>query len=113
MKDDQVYLRHIRDALESIDNYTQVGRDIFFSEAMRQDAVVRRLQVIGEAVKSLSERTKLTCPEIPWRQIAGMRDKIVHEYFGVNLELVWGVVERDLPVLRRFVEDALSKDSGA
>ena len=58
---------------------------------MRQDATLRKLEVIGQAVKNLSERTKSSQPDIPWKQIAGMRDKLVHDYFGVDLDLVWGV----------------------
>ena len=60
------------------------------AEPMRQDAIIRKLEIIGEAVKSLSDTVRLTGSEVPWRQIAGMRDEIVHEYFGLNLDLVWG-----------------------
>ena len=67
---------------------------------MRQDATLRRLDVVGQAVKNLSEETKSRQPHIPWKQIAGMRDKIIHDYFGVNLEIVWAVVEKELPKLR-------------
>ena len=66
---------------------------------MRQDATLRKLEVIGQAVKNLSERTKSRQPDIPWKQIAGMRDKVIHDYFGVNLEIVWAVVQKELPKL--------------
>jgi len=65
--------------------------------------VIRKLEVIGEAVKGISGDTRARHPEIPWRQIAGMRDKMIHEYFGIDLELVWRVVERDLPALEAAV----------
>jgi uncharacterized protein with HEPN domain len=74
---------------------------------MRQDATLRKLEVIGQAVKNLSEPTKLRRPEIPWKQIAGMRDKVIHGYFGVNLEIVWAVVERELPKLKMAITDLL------
>mgnify|MGYP001214704715 FL=1 len=77
---------------------------------MRQDATLRKLEIIGQAVKNLSEDTRSRRPEIPWRQIAGMRDKVIHDYFGVNLEIVWAVVQKDLPALRLAVE-ALLTDS--
>ena len=77
---------------------------------MRQDATLRKLEIIGQAVKNLSEDTRSRRPEIPWRQIAGMRDKVIHDYFGVNLEIVWAVVQKDLPTLRLAVE-ALLTDS--
>ena len=96
MKDDRVYLQHVRDALDDIATYTSVGRDAFFADRMRQDATLRKLEVVGQAVKNLSEEPKSRQPHIPWKQIAGMRDKIIHDYFGVNLEIVWAVVEKEL-----------------
>lgn len=107
MKDDRVYLQHIRDALDDIAAYCGSDRDGFFSDRMRQDATLRKLEVIGQAVKNLSEPTKSRRPEIPWKQIAGMRDKVIHDYFGVNLEIVWAVVELELPKLKVAIADLL------
>jgi uncharacterized protein with HEPN domain len=107
VKDDRVYLQHIRDALDDIEAYTSAGREAFFAERMRQDATLRKLQVTGEAVKKLSEDTKSRQPQVLWKQIAGIRDKVIHEYFGINLEIVWGVVTSDLPSLRRAIRDLL------
>ena len=76
---------------------------------MRQDATIRKLQVIGQAVKNLSDTSKSRQPHIPWKQIAGLRDKVIHDYFGVDLEIVWAVVEKDLPTLRRAVDDLLNE----
>jgi uncharacterized protein with HEPN domain len=89
VKDDSVYLRHIRDALADISTYTAAGRDAFFAERMRQDATLRKLEIIGQAVKNLSDDSRLREPDIQWKRIAGMRDKVIHDYFGVNLEIVW------------------------
>lgn len=75
---------------------------------MRQDATLRKLQVIGQAVKNLSDDAKSHRPDIPWKQIAGMRDKVIHDYFGVNLEIVWAVVEKELPKLETAVAELLS-----
>jgi uncharacterized protein with HEPN domain len=103
VKDERVYLGHIRDAINDIEEYTSAGRDAFMAERMRHDAVIRKLEIIGEAVKQLSDATKRNRPEIPWKQIAGMRDRLTHHYFGVDLPLVWRVVERDLPALKAAV----------
>lgn len=103
MKGERVYLGHLRDAINDIEQYTSAGRDAFMAERMRQDAVIRKLEIIGEAVKQLSNATKESRPEIPWKQIAGMRDRLTHGYFGVDLALVWRVVERDLPALKAAV----------
>jgi uncharacterized protein with HEPN domain len=107
VKDDRVYLEHIRDALADIATYTSAGREAFFDQRIRQDATLRKLEVIGQAVKNLSEESKSRRPQIPWRQIAGMRDKVIHDYFGVNLEIVWAVVEKDLPQLDQAVRELL------
>jgi len=110
VKDDRVYLEHIRDALHDIATYTSLGRDRFFADRMTQDATLRKLEVIGQAVKNLSDTTKSHQPEIPWKQIAGMRDKVIHDYFGVNLEIVWAVIEKDLPKLETAVAALLHRD---
>ena len=99
-KDDRVYFLHIRDAIERVAEYTTDGKDAFFADRKTQDAVVRNLEVIGEAVKHVSTELKAAHPDIPWQQIAGMRDKMIHEYFGVNLKVVWEVVARDLRELK-------------
>lgn len=108
MKDDQIYLNHILEAIEDIEHYTASGYEAFVRERMQQDAVIRKLEVIGEAVKQLSAATKAVRAEIQWREIAAMRDKMIHEYFGVNLEIVWAVVEHKLPELKQAVEELLA-----
>ncbi|HET9742881.1 MAG TPA: HepT-like ribonuclease domain-containing protein [Terriglobales bacterium] len=81
MKSDRLYLQHIRDALKDIASYTNAGRESFLADGMQQDATLRKLEVIGQAVKNLSETAISSQPEIPWKRIAGMRDKIIHDYF--------------------------------
>lgn len=100
MKDDRIYLLHIRDAIQQILTYTTSGKDGFFADRKTQDAVIRNLEIIGEATKRLSASLKNAHPDIAWKPIAGMRDKLVHDYFGVNLQLVWDVIEQDLPGLK-------------
>jgi uncharacterized protein with HEPN domain len=109
MKDDRIYLLHIRDAVQYILEYTSPGKDRFFADRKTQDAVIRNLEIIGEATKRISARLKEAHPDISWKPIAGMRDKLVHDYFGVNLQLVWDVVERDLPMLKVKVAELLEE----
>ena len=109
MKDDRVYLGHILEAIRDIEQYADVGRDAFMTDKMRQDALLRKLEVIGEAVKNLSQHAKQRRPAIPWRQIAGMRDRLTHDYFGVDLALVWATVEKDVPNLKAAVEQILAE----
>lgn len=82
MSRDQVYLRHILGAIEKIERYTTPGKDVFLAESMQQDAVARQLEIIGEATKRLSTALRGTCPDIPWKRIAGLRDVLIHEYMG-------------------------------
>jgi uncharacterized protein with HEPN domain len=107
LKDDRVYLLHIRDAVARVLDYTALGSDHFFSDPKTQDAVVCNIEIIGEAVKRLSEGWKAQHSGVPWKTIAGMRDRLIHEYFGVNLQLVWKAVTDDLPQSRRIVDSAL------
>lgn len=112
MRDDRVYLAHIRDALTRIAEYTVDGREQFIADSRTQDAVVRNLEIIGEAAKRLSESAKERAVDVPWKAIGAMRDKLIHEYFGTDLEIVWRVVERDVPALRRAVDRLLGESVG-
>ena len=114
MKEDRIYLLHIRDALGRILSYTAEGKQAFFDDARTQGAVVRNLEVVGEAVKNLSERVKVLHAAVPWKRIAGMRDKMIHEYFGVNLQLVWDAIEQEVPRLQRKIAAILREwDEGS
>lgn len=104
---DEVYLKHIRDCLRRILEYTSAGKSDFLRDTRTQDAVIRNFEVIGEAVKQLSQDFKADWPDVEWKRIAGMRDFLIHVYFGVKLEMVWDVVENYVPALLINVEDAL------
>jgi uncharacterized protein with HEPN domain len=107
VKHDHVYLQHIREAAERVVRYTAGGRDAFLGDTMVQDAVVRNIEVIGEAVKQLSPELRDAHPDVPWKAIAGMRDRLIHGYDTVNFALVWEAVERHVPDLRVTVEELL------
>lgn len=109
MKDDLFFLQHIFDAIKDIENYTSDGEKSFYSTKMIQDAVIRNLEIIGEAVKNISPAIRLEYPDVPWKQISGLRDVLIHHYFGVDLETVWLVVEKRLPALSERIEFILSR----
>ena len=101
MKDGKVYLSHILHSIDQILAYTQ-GMDFnsFDGNFLVQDAVLRNFTVIGEAAKQLDKEFKERHPDIPWKKIAGMGDKLIHDYFRVDIETVWEAVTRDIPTLR-------------
>ena len=109
MNDDRLYLTHILEAIEKIQRYTADGRDEFFGDPRTQDAVLRNFEIIGEATKHLSQETRNKQPDIPWKQIAGFRDVLIHDYMGVDIEEVWNVVENSIPPLLSAVQDLLGK----
>jgi uncharacterized protein with HEPN domain len=99
VKEDRLYLGHIREAAQRIVLFSREGEDHFRNDLRTQDAIIRNLQVMGEAVKKVSTQTRAAHPEVPWRDIAGMRDRVVHDYFGVSLDIVWDVVVNHVPPL--------------
>jgi len=107
-RDDAVYLRHILDAIAKIEEYLGgMDRAAFQTTTMAQDAVIRQLEIIGEATKRLSEGLRTANPGVPWQDISGMRDKLIHDYMGVDVETVWLTVRENLPSFKTQVQAIL------
>lgn len=104
----RVYLEHIAQAISRIRSYVSVSKKAFLADAMRQDAVIRQFEILGEAANRLDEKLKVARPEIPWRQIVANRNRLIHGYFQVNLEVLWATATKDLPALASAV-DALRR----
>jgi uncharacterized protein with HEPN domain len=108
-KDPAVYLQHILECIVRIEDYVRDGREAFLVDTKTQDAVVRNLEVIGQAVKDLGTETLgARDATVPWGAVAGLRNVLAHQYLGVDIGLVWRIVERDLPLLKGAVEGFLS-----
>ena len=104
MKRDALYLRHILEAIQKIEAYTAAGREAFVAGSHWQDATIRQLEIIGEATKQLSRELRAQYPDVPWRRMAGLRDVLIHEYFGVDLTAVWQLTLTEIPRLKGRVE---------
>src|SRR3989338_5859191 len=101
MDKDEAYRRHILEAIAKIERYIKnLSFAEFLPDELIQDGVVRELEIIGEASKNLSDNFKQQHPELPWTKISGTRDKLIHEYFGIDVEIVWRTISEDLKLLK-------------
>lgn len=108
-KNYKIFLAHIIESIELIEEYSKnVTQTQFQKDSSLQDAIIRRLEIIGEAVKNLPTSFKSKYPDVPWKQIAGMRDILIHEYFDVDLILTWKVVKKELKIIKRKISNILS-----
>jgi len=100
-RDDFVYLSHILDSISSIEKYTEgLTKEEFLANHLVQDGTIRQIEIVGEATKNISEPLKEKYPHITWKGITGMRDKLIHNYFGVDIDAVWDAVKKDIPILK-------------
>lgn len=109
MKDDRLYLVHIIESIERIEEYTADGEEAFYADKKTQDAVLRNLHTLSESTQRLSDAIKQQCSDIDWRAISGFRNVIVHDYLGVSLVRIWEIIRDFIPALKLQMEHVLSK----
>ncbi len=112
-KDIKIFLLHILESIERIEDFTKgISKDEFLKSEIIQDAVMRRIGIIGEAVKNIPSSFKNKYSDIEWKRIAGTRDILIHDYFGVDLKLTFKIVKKDIPELKKKVSKILKKEFG-
>ena len=110
-RDEGVFLEDIYESVEKIMLYTkELDEQDFYESTEKQDAVIRRLEIIGEAAKKISQQTRDAYPNIPWKEMSGMRDVLIHEYFGVSPSIVWNVIRNELNHLLPTLKEILEKE---
>jgi uncharacterized protein with HEPN domain len=104
IKDDLAYIEHILDCIRKINEFSNgLSLKEFKTNEMAQDAIIRNIEIIGEASKKISKDTKQTYLKIPWKEITGMRDKLIHDYLGVDVTVVWMTIHQDIPMLKKLL----------
>ena len=105
IRDIKLFIEDILKSIKNIEEFTEgLNKEKFFRDDLRQSAVIRQLEIIGEAVKNIPDSFRKKYPKIPWKQIAGFRDILSHAYFGVSIDRVWNIIEKDLPDLKKEME---------
>jgi uncharacterized protein with HEPN domain len=108
LKDDRVFIKHILDEIEYVLKVTKIiSLDELLKEETLKKALLRSLEIVGEASKNISEETKNKHSDIPWKEVAGLRDKLIHFYFGVDWNIVWDVIKTRLPKLKEDLQTIL------
>lgn len=106
MKDDRPYIDHILQAITKFRKYTEnLTREKFENNELIQDAVIRNIEIIGEATKNISKEFGKIHSNVPWRAMSGMRDKLIHDYVGIDFDVVWETIKEDMPILEDALKD--------
>lgn len=109
MKSDRAYLQHILDMISRVESATEAGKDAFVGSQLHQDAVLRNLHTMTETTQRLSSDLKSANPDVEWATLAAFRNVLVHDYLGIDIELVWTVVSQDIPDFKGKITKILSK----
>lgn len=111
MKDNLIFLEHILENIVDLEEFTRgINKQALLNNKEKQRAVIRQIEIIGEAAKNLSGDFRKKYPSIPWREIIGTRDKLIHHYFGVDLEILWKMIENEVPKLKSEIEEIINKE---
>ena len=103
-RDPLIFIKHILESIENIESFSEgLSKSEFENSRLKQSAIIREIEIIGEAVKNIPEEITLKYPDVEWNEIAGTRDKITHHYFGIDLDTIWDIIIYDLPDLKKKI----------
>ena len=104
-KEDLVFIKHILESINAIEEFSKnINKKELISNRLRQSAIIREIEIIGEASKNISEKIKNLYPEIEWKKIVGTRDRLIHNYFDVDLDITYEIIKKDMPILKKQIE---------
>ena len=110
-KEHLIFIRHILESINDIESFSEnLSKEQLGKNKLKQYAIIRATEIIGEAVSNLPKSFRKLYPRVPWREIVGTRDKMIHHYFGVNLDIVWDIIKKDLPKLKEQIEKILKEN---
>lgn len=112
MRDPKLYLKDILAAMDAIEKFVEeIDFEAFKNDDMKSSAVIRKFEIIGEATKNMPEEIKQKYPAIPWKDMSGMRDRLIHFYFGIKYELVWETIKKEIPKVKALIKKILEESS--
>ncbi len=110
-KEPLIFIQHILENINNIENFSEgLSENEFIGDKLRQNAIIKSIETIGEAVKNIPDSLKKKYVDVPWKEIVGTRDKMIHHYFGIDLEVVWDIVKKDIPKLKKQIEKVFREE---
>jgi uncharacterized protein with HEPN domain len=111
LKEEIIFVKHVLESIKNIESFSKnLSKKDFMKSRLKQSAIIRELEIIGETTKNISSNFRKKYPKVEWVKIAATRNKLIHHYFGISLNLVWSIIKKDLPILKKQIKEILEKE---